>query len=110
MATSQTTTDVVSLEDHEVRALTEKMSVLPDIGWARGAPGLYVVVSESGVTYRVDLEADRCSCPSQFYHGGSCKHVARVAYATGAREIPEWVNQRRVDPHLGEHIDSGVHA
>lgn len=105
MATSQETSRaVVSLADHEVRALTEKMSVLPDVGWASGAPGLYLIVSESGATYRVDADAGRCSCPSQFYRGGPCKHTARVAYATRQREIPDWVNQDRVDPRLGQHI------
>jgi len=96
-----------SLEDVEVRALTEKMTVLDDVGRARDAPGLFVVVSSSGASYLVDYQEERCECPSQFYRGGECKHLARVAYATGERDIPEWVRADRVDEHLGDYLQEG---
>ncbi len=35
-----------------------------------------------------------------------CKHAARVAYATGTREIPPWVDTDAVDAMLGEHVDA----
>lgn len=97
------------LEDVEVRALTEKMTVLDDVGDARDAPGLYVVVSSSGASYLVDHQEARCECPSQFYRGGECKHLARVAYALGDRDIPEWVQEDRVDDQLGQHVTGGDH-
>ncbi|MDL0127042.1 hypothetical protein [Halobacterium salinarum] len=105
MAATATGVDV--LADVEVRALTEKMTTLADIGRAQDAPGLYLVVSESGASYLVDYHEQRCECPSQFYRGGECKHLARVAYATQDRTIPGWVDQRRVDEQLGAHITEG---
>ena len=104
MAAVQTSADV--LDRRDAAALTECMSVLDDIGWARDSPGLYLVVTESGACYRVDHQEGRCNCSDQFYRNptGGCKHVRRVQYAIQEREIPDWVNQSRVDDQLGEHV------
>jgi len=107
MAAVKSTSDV--LDRRDAAALTECMSVLDDVGWAKGGPGLYLVVTESGACYRVDHQEERCNCSDQFYRNpsGGCKHIRRVAYALGEREIPEWVNQRRVDDQLGDYLQGG---
>ena len=101
-----TGTPLVTLEDRDVRALTEYMSVLSDIGMVAGADGLYTVVSESGRSYTVDIETGACDCDDAFYRNpdGGCKHVRRVQFATGRRSIPAWVNEDAVDDQLGQHI------
>ena len=99
--------ECTDLDDRDVRALVEKITVLPDIGEARGAEDLFVVVSESGKQYTVDARHDSCSCPDAEYRDKTCKHQRRVAFATGARPIPTWVNVDVVDPRLGEFVDGG---
>ena len=103
-----TGTPLVTLEDRDVRALTEYMSVLSDVGMVAGAEGLYTVVSESGRSYTVDIETGACDCDDAFYRNpkGGCKHVRRVRFATGRRAIPGWVNEDAVDDQLGQHIKS----
>jgi len=90
-----------------VRALTECMVVLDDVGQARDAPGIYLVVSESGREYVVDDRLESCTCHDYQYRPGECKHLVRVAYATGAREIPAWVQRDAVDPLLGTAVRGG---
>jgi len=95
--------DCTDLEKRTVRALTEYMTVLPRDG------GIYSVTTESGSEYRVDAVEGRCTCPDQQYNlddDESCKHVRRVAFATGDRPIPHWVNTDAVDSQLGHHVDS----
>jgi hypothetical protein len=94
------------LDDRDVRALTECMTTLSDIDMLEYAEGLYMVVSESGRSYTVDVETEACTCDDSFYRQpeGGCKHVRRVQFATGRRSIPEWVNRDAVDDQLGQHI------
>jgi hypothetical protein len=40
----------------------------------------------------------------------TCKHAARVAFATGQRSIPTWVDRDAVDPVLGEHTSGACVA
>ena len=98
-----------TLDQRDVAALTEKMTTLDDVDRARGAPGLFVVVSQSGRSYLVDVEGGCCTCDDSLYRhpDGGCKHYRRVEFATDAREIPEWVAESRVDPLLGEHVTDG---
>jgi len=96
------------LEERDARALTRCMAVLDDVGRARGASGLYLVVSDSGREYLVDADSQACECDDSFYRNpsGGCIHARRVAFATGARELPEWVQENRVDDRLGDHIET----
>ena len=107
-AANGTDVDIEPLSDRDVRALTECMSALSDVGVVAGAPEMYAVVSESGQTYTVDADTGACDCPDAFYRQptGGCKHVRRVRFATGRRSIPEWVNDDAVDEQLGLHIES----
>lgn len=89
------------------RALTEYLTVLDDIGRARGAPDLFLVVSQSGKEWLVDVDLERCDCPDYRYRGRRCKHLRRVAFATGERPIPSWIDREALDECLGEHIDNG---
>jgi len=72
--------------------------------------GIFSVTTESGSEYRVDAVEGRCTCPDAQYNlndDESCKHVRRVAFATGERPIPSWVNTEAVDSQLGHHVEGG---
>ena len=104
MATTQTDAKNVRINDRDRRALTEYLTVLPDQGRARDAPGMALVVSESGSQYLVDARDGACTCPDAEYRDVECKHVARTRFATGQRAIPAAAAaQLNVDPDLGEH-------
>ena len=90
------------LEQRDVRALTEYMTVLPVGG------GVYSVTTESGSEYRVDGIEGRCTCPDKQYNlddGELCKHERRVRFATGQWAIPAWVDADEVDAQLGQHVE-----
>ncbi|WP_338741454.1 SWIM zinc finger family protein [Haloplanus salilacus] len=93
------------LDQRDVRALTEYMTTLPLGG------EVYSVTTQSGSEYRVDAVEDRCTCPDAEYNLPTddgrkrCKHAARVAFATGERPIPAWVDADEVDAQLGEHVE-----
>lgn len=81
------------------------MTVLPGIGRAREADGLYVVVSQSGREYLVEPDQGACECDDHRYRGETCKHVRRVRFSTGRRAIPvRAAVELDVDPDLGEHV------
>lgn len=95
-------------QELDARALTEYMTVLEDgDDRARGAPGLYTVTTQSGSQYLVDTVLPACECPDFEYRGRACKHIRRVMFATGRRELPEWIDDRKVDPQLGAHVAAG---
>jgi len=87
------------LEERDVRALTEYMTVLPLGG------DVYSVTTQSGSEYRVDAREGRCTCPDYQYRNVRCKHLRRTAFATGERPIPAWVDADEVDTKLGEHVE-----
>jgi hypothetical protein len=92
-----------------VRALTEKMTVLPETGRVKNADDLFLVISESGSEYLVDAREGRCDCPDAEYNldpGEQCKHERRVAYATGSEPVPLWADQTAIDPQLGDHTEA----
>ena len=89
------------LDDRDVRALTEYMTVLDEGG------DTYSVTTESGSEYRVDAREGRCTCPDDEHRDARCKHRRRVAFATGEESIPAWADIDAVDPQLGEHVDGG---
>jgi len=88
-----------SIDPRTKRALTEYMSVLPEGG------DVYTVVGQNGGTYQVDGRTGVCTCADFEYRQpeGGCKHVRRVAFATGDEPIPAGVDG--VDEQLGEHTD-----
>jgi predicted nucleic acid-binding Zn finger protein len=86
-----------SIDPRTDRALTEYMSVLPEGG------DVYTVVGQNGGTYTVDGREEWCTCPDHEHRGVQCKHLRRVAFATGEGTIPAGVDG--VDPQLGEHTD-----
>lgn len=97
--------DLAGLSGRDVKALTECMSVLPETGEVRGVPGMYLVVSQTGNEYVVDLGgADpRCQCRDHQYRQSVCKHIRRVRFATRRRPIPNGIQVDAVDPMLGHH-------
>ena len=105
---SVTTENVDGEENHELdyRALAEYLTVLEDGDVrARSAPNLYTVTSESGSTYLVDAELPACECADHEYRDRICKHIRRVMFATGRRDVPGFVAADAVDPQLGLHVD-----
>jgi hypothetical protein len=106
MSTTQTDAKNVRINERDRRALEQYLTVLPDQGDARDAPGMALVVSESGSEYVVDLRDGACTCPDAEYRDVECKHVRRARFATGADAIPAAAAaQLDVDPDLGEHCD-----
>jgi len=94
------------IDERDRRALEQYLSVLDDIGRARGADDLYMVVSESGSEYLVDIRgAGSCECPDATYRDVTCKHQRRVKFATGLRPVPAGIDPADVDDQLGEHVD-----
>jgi hypothetical protein len=91
------------IDSRTERALTQYLTVLGDVGRAKGADGLFLVVSQSGSEYLVDTRKGRCECDDHHYRGVRCKHLRRVAFATGRRAVPTGIDG--VDPQLGEHTD-----
>lgn len=87
----------------DARALTQHLTVLDRLGRVRDADGLFLVVSQSGKEYLVDARNARCECDDHKYRQTKCKHMRRVEFATGRREIPAWVDPDEVDESLGEH-------
>ena len=93
----------------DARALVEYMTVLDDGDVrARSSEELYTVTTQSGSTYLVDVSLPACECPDCQYRDRVCKHIRRVQFATGRREIPAWVDRDAVDPNLGEHVDGPI--
>lgn len=72
------------LDDRDIRALSERMTVFAV------APGIFDVVGE-GSMYRVDLQDGRCECPDSLHRDVECKHERRVRFAIGAREVPQGI-------------------
>lgn len=119
---SPQTTDAPTINRRDADALTRPMTVLDDVSPATdelpdvaGAPGFYLVVSDSGREYVVDAHGPRCTCPDFEYRPevDRCKHIRRVAFATGEREVPNWATDDAVDDGLGQHVqrvatDGGV--
>ena len=77
--------------------------MLADVGQVKGADDLFLVVSQSGTEYLVDRREGGCTCPDHEHRGVRCKHLRRVAFATGDEPVPAGVDD--VDPQLGEHTD-----
>lgn len=113
MAASESHSDDNSPEigDRTRRALEQCMTVTPNIGRAKDAPGLAIVTSESGSSYTVDMDTGTCGCPDSEHRdpAGGCKHVRRARIATGRRPVPaEFVEACDVDPDLGQCTDATV--
>lgn len=84
----------IQIDDRDERALTEYLTVVEK------APGLFRVFSESGDEYIVDGRDDACTCPDFEYRAERCKHMRRVAFERGAREIPSGFDREKIDANL----------
>lgn len=73
-----------TIEDGRTRrALTEDMRV----HFGERGPR-YVVDSESGSTYHVDVESETCTCPDHERRAIRCKHLRRVDLEVRAGLVP----------------------
>lgn len=102
VATDGSSQPLSDLESRSVSALLEYLYAFDDHGWAADADGLWLVYAEDGTQYRVDVETGACNCDDAWYRqpDGGCKHVRRVEFLIGEREIPSWVDRRKVDSWL----------
>lgn len=92
--------------ERDAKALTQVMSVLGDDVFPELADEQFVVVSESGAEYLVDMVAGACDCPDALHRGERCKHQRRVDYARGLVPIPPWVEADAIDDGLGQHLSA----
>lgn len=92
--------------ERSAAALTEVMSVLDDDVFPELADEQFVVVSESGAEYRVDMISESCDCPDSVHRGERCKHQRRVDYARGLVPIPPWADEEAIDDGLGQHLSA----
>ena len=102
-----TQSDATTLDDRDVRALTDGMTVLDELAPAPAdAPGLYHVTTESGRSYVVDPGLAACGCSDAEYRdpAGGCKHVRRVRFETGARPLPEWIDAAGLDDQFRQFV------
>jgi hypothetical protein len=102
--TADLESDGTDLDDRDVRALTEFLTVVPE------APGLYTVTSQSGAEYTVDIESGACTCPDAQYNldpGESCKHARRCAFETGETPLPAWIDTEALPSDFAAHVDAG---
>ena len=74
-AYESTECESIDPEPRTRRALEQYLTVLDDVGRAKGADGLFLVVSQSGKEYLVDALAGRCECKDHEYRGVECKHI-----------------------------------
>ncbi|WP_254544591.1 SWIM zinc finger family protein [Halomarina pelagica] len=89
----------LELEPRDVRALTDYLLVVEE------APDLYLVYGEGGDECTVDTRTDACTCPDHEYRGVTCKHARRVAFETGARDVPAWAGRDAMDPLLVDALE-----
>lgn len=96
------------LDDRDVRALTEELTVRDSVGHVKDADDMYLVVGESGNEYTVDLRSRVCDGPDFNYRDevDRCKHIRACEFATGKRPIPAWVDRGAINNSLGAHIDA----
>jgi len=103
---TRTEREAETIDERDQRAIEEYLTVLDDVGMVAGAADMFLVVSESGSEYVVDVRGSgACECPDATYRDVTCKHQRRVKFATGMRPIPTRVDRDGVDEQLGEHVD-----
>jgi hypothetical protein len=91
----------IAVDPRTRRALSESMTVLPMGG------EVYSVTTESGSEYRVDAREERCTCPDHEHRDARCKHIRRVAFATGDEVVPAEAPRDEIDDLLGEQVEGG---
>jgi hypothetical protein len=89
------TQEQVEIAGRTERAFTDVMRVRQDKGRADGADGLFIVETHieadddtEQTDYLVDAQQGRCECPDHEHRNSRCKHIRRVDFATGRKEIP----------------------
>jgi len=102
------------IETRSLKALKNPMTVLPDsdptdvgpgpdqLPAVEGVPGVFLVVTTSE---NVVFAEGRCTCDDHHYRGVDCKHIRRVEFETGRREIPGWADRDAIDDQFRDHID-----
>lgn len=103
----------VELETRDIRALSEAMQVVPARKLARRdvPPGAFLVVREDG-EHVVDPDLGACTCEDMEYRDpeDGCKHLRRVAFETGARSLPRWLDADDCGFGFRLHVDVDADA
>lgn len=94
-----TTATMATLDDRDARALTEPMDVYAD---DPATSATEVAVYNDGQRHIVNPDAGFCDCDDWHYRqpDGGCKHVRRVQFERGDREIPQWATRDAIDPQI----------
>lgn len=104
MSATETPDTHMDLTGDEARALRECMVVVED------DPSCYdtheVAVYSGDHYYHVNPVVGFCTCPSDQYNDGPCKHRERVAFERGEKPIPAWVDRAKIDPLLLEKLEA----
>lgn len=98
---------LAALNDRDVRALTEAMTVLDERAPAPAdAAGLYHVTTASGSSYVVEPALAACDCADAEHRApaGGCKHVRRVRFEVGTRPLPETLNEAAIDDQFRQFV------
>ena len=84
------TTDEPQIDARDVRAITEDIQLHP-----HPEDGKYRVYGSGGDEYIVALPDETCTCMDYQKREpeGGCKHIRKVQFATGARDIREVIGQ-----------------
>lgn len=97
--------ECTDLDERDVRALEQYLTVVSLDGTPlEGDETVVQVVSQSGKSYHVDVDAGACECADSKYREpeGGCKHVRRARVATGYVTIDaRTLAEIDVDPQLG---------
>jgi hypothetical protein len=98
--------DVEQLDKRDARALTEHMDIYRD---DPDTTTEEVAVYNKGTRHVVNARARFCDCEDQHYRQpeGGCKHLRRVDFESGRRDIPQWVQPSALDDGLGAAADGG---
>ena len=105
MSIQSQTADAAQLDDRDVRALSDGMTVLDDLAPAPAdADGLFHVTTESGRSYVVDPDLGACQCADAKYRDVRCKHSRRVDFETGRRPLPAWIDPAALDDQFRQFV------
>lgn len=109
---SSTVAALAQLDDRDIRALTEVMTVCkrePDLRDEQVAVYSSHQADGGMVTerYVVSPDVPACDCRDMLHRrpASGCKHVRRVAFERGERAIPAGIDHSALAPGL--HIDNG---
>lgn len=101
---------IIEPDARDVAALTESLYVFDDEDY-HGLSEFEVAVLSvrddgSVAEYVANPLVEWCECDDHHYRDAECKHLRRIAFARGERDIPEWVEWSAVDHVLKDDLEA----